>query len=74
MQEMVVLLKETNTLQIPILEIKNAVEEMQTNVEKSKGIMQDIFTTIEGTLHYRTRDICPWTDRYNTKAVDELTF
>lgn len=56
---MVALLEETNALQIPILEIKNAMEEIQTNVEKSKRIVQDIFKTVERTLHSRTRDTCP---------------
>lgn len=49
MQEMVALLRETNALQIPILEIQNTVEETQIDVEKSKRIVENIFKTIEGT-------------------------
>lgn len=56
---MVALLKETNALQIPILEIQNTVEETQIDVEKSKRIVENIFKTIKGKSHHLvSRYIC----------------
>lgn len=55
MQEMVVLLTETNALKMPILQIKNTVEETQVTVEESKRAVENIFEAIKGPLHRPVR-------------------
>lgn len=45
---MVALLTETNALKMPILQIKNIVEETQVTVEESKRTVENIFKAITG--------------------------
>lgn len=48
---MVALLRETNALKIPILQIKNTVEETQVTVNESKRTVENIFEAINGPSH-----------------------
>lgn len=63
---MVVLLTETNALKMPILQIKNTVEETQVTVEESKRTVQNIFEAIKGPLHPQFADIFADANNYRT--------
>lgn len=47
-QEMLVLLKETSALRVPILQIKSTVEETRAEIEETKHTVQNIFKSIQG--------------------------